>query len=100
MVDEKGHLIALRMTDSSGKTCPLALEVPDFSAGQTPDSGETPYRIVGIAAWLPGYEPIEVTGVQIFPDITTTQELVMIPLEELGSLGEMSEDFDTPPQNL
>jgi len=38
--------------------------------------------------------------VQVFADIVTDQDLVMIPLSELPASRNKAEVFNTPPQNL
>ena len=95
-----GTAIALQITDRSGRITPISLPVPDLAAGQTPDTGEIPFASVNIHARLKGYEQITAERVQVFPDTTTTQDLIMIPLAELPGSWNQSETFDTPPQNL
>ena len=95
-----GTAIALRLTDRSGLTDPVAIPVPDIEAGQTPDTGEVPFAVVNVSARLKGYEQIENENVQIFPDTTTIQELEMIPLSEMPGEYDRREVFITPAQNL
>lgn len=97
---EDGTALALRITDRSGKITPIELPVPDLSAGQTPNTGITPFTAVNLHAQLPGYEQITVERLQVFPDTTTSQDLEMIPLAELPEQWNQNELFDTPPQNL
>ncbi len=95
-----GTAIAMALTDRSGKIPPVALPVPALSAGQTPDTGETPFAAVDLTARLRGYEQITVENLQVFPDTVTLQDLEMIPLSELPDQWSRSETFLTPPQNL
>ena len=95
-----GTVIAMRMTDRSGKISPISLPVPDLSASQAPDTGEIPFATVTIHARLRGYEQITAEGIQVFPNTITDQNLEMIPLSELPSEWDRTEFFDTPPQNL
>jgi hypothetical protein len=90
----------MALTDRSGKITPISLPVPDFAAGQTPDTGQIPFARVNLTARLRGYEQITVEDVQVFPNTMTLQELEMIPLSELPSQWSKSETFPTPPQNL
>ena len=92
--------IALRLTDRSGTIVPVAVSVPDVSAGQTPDTGIIPFTRVNIYARLENYERIEAKDVQVFPDVITLQNLEMIPLSELPESWNQAEVFDTPAQNL
>ena len=95
-----GTAIAMRLTDRNGKITPVEIPVPELSAGQTPDTGLTPFTPVTLHARLKGYEQISALNIQIFPDTTTDQDLQMIPLSEFPNRWDQSESFETPPQNL
>ena len=93
-------MIAARLTDRSGKIDPIEIPVPDIAAGQSPDTGEIPFTSVNLFARLQGYEQIENEAVQVFPGVTTDQNLEMIPLSELPDAWDRREAFVTPAQNL
>ena len=95
-----GTALALALTDRSGRIEPVALPVPDPAASQSPNTGQPGFATVNLQARLQGYEQIGVTGLQVFPGITTVQDLEMIPLSELPSQWGKAERFITPPQNL
>ena len=100
ITDENGKAIAFRLTDRNGKINPIALSVPDVSAGISPNTGIVPFRSIGIRARVENYEQIEAEGIQVFPNTITLQNLEMIPLSELPNQWTKRERFDTPPQNL
>ena len=101
VTDTSGAAIALRLTNRSGQLdTPIAIDVPDLSASQSPNTGVIPYALVNLYARLGDYEAIEIENLQIFPDRTTVQNLEMIPLSELPNAWNKLEVFDTPPQNL
>ena len=100
ITDNEGNAIAMRLTDRSGKIAPIPIEVPNISAGQTPDSDIIPYTNINISARLEDYEQIESQNVQVFPSVLTTQNLEMIPLSELPEAWTRLEQFNSPPQNL
>lgn len=101
ITDSNGDAIALRLTNRGGALdVPVEITVPDFSAGQRPDTDITPFGVVNLYARLKDYEAIEIENLQIFPDRTTTQNLEMIPLSELPDSYNKLEIFPTPPQNL
>lgn len=100
VVDETGRLLGLRLTDSSGMTTPISLEVPDAANSQSPDTGKPAFTPVNLYARAEGYEQILVRGIQVFPNTVTMQELAMIPLSEYPEKWNQAEVFDTPPQNL
>lgn len=101
ITDSNGVAIALRLTNRNGSLdAPVEVIVPDFSAGQRPDTDTIPFGVVNLYARLKDYEAIEIENLQVFPDRTTTQNLEMIPLSELPDSYNKLEIFPTPPQNL
>lgn len=93
------ELIAVWITDESGRTETIAVPTPDLSLSQAP-SEKQPFSVVDITAEHPLYERIIVKDVQIFPDTTTAQILQLIPLTEFPEAWDQTESFDIPPQNL
>lgn len=101
VTDVSGAAIALRLTNRSGfLDSPLEIEVPDLSSGQTPNTGIIPYAVVNLYGRIANYEAIEIENLQIFPGVTTLQNLEFIPLSELPNNWNKLEIFNTPPQNL
>ena len=101
VTDPSGNLIAMRLTNRSGKLDePISIQVPDRAASQTPDTGIVPFTNVNIYARLENFEQIEAENVQVFPDVVTDQDLAMIPLSELPQSWNKTEIFQTPAQNL
>lgn len=95
-----GTAIALRLTDRSGRIEPIPIPVPDRSDSLSPNPPERPFATVNLTARLRDYEQIFIENLQVFADVTTDQDLKMIPLAELPASRSKSELFDTPPQNL
>ena len=95
-----GTAIALRLTDRSGRIDPIPIPVPDRAESLTPNPGERPFTTVNITARLRDYEQIFVDNVQVFADVTTDQDLALIPLSELPASRSKSETFETSQQNL
>ncbi len=101
ITDASGAAVALRLTNRSGTLdVPVEIEVPDLSAGQSPNTGVIPFAVVNLYARLNNYEAIEIENLQVFPNSTTVQNLEMIPLSELPESFNKLEVFPTPPQNL
>ena len=101
VTDTGGAAIALRLSNRSGfLDQPIEIDVPDLSAGQTPNTGVIPFAVVNLYARLNNYEAIEVESLQVFANTTTLQNLEMIPLSELPDSWNKLEIFNTPPQNL
>lgn len=101
ITDKDGNALALRLTNRSGiLDDPVPLEVPDLSAGQTPDTGILPFGVVNLYARAPNYEEIVIENLQVFPNTVTNQNLELIPLSEFPESWNISETFDTSIQNL
>lgn len=92
-------VLAMRLTDRSGRIDPIEVPVPDLAESQSPGN-VAPFTPVMLYARLAGYEQIQVEELQVFADTVTVQNLEMIPLSELPSQWSKSETFLTPPQNL
>ena len=99
VVDDEGRLLGLRTTDSSGKTTPIRLTVPDRAESQSPGQ-EKPFVTVNLYARAEGYEQVLIRGIQVFADTVTEQELQLVPLAELPGSWNQVEVYDIPPQNL
>lgn len=101
VTDTDGSAIAMRLTNRSGQLDqPISINVPDISAGQTPNTGIIPFSVVNLYARLENYEEIFIKNLQIFPNTVTTQNLELIPLAEFPDKWNQSEEFDTNIQNL
>ena len=101
ITDTGGSAIAMRLTDRSGKLAqPVAIAVPDLSAGQSADTGVIPFATVDLYAKLKDYEEILIRSLQVFPQTVTVQDLELIPLAEFPEDWVRSETFTIPPQNL
>lgn len=98
---QDGTAIAMRLTNRSGLTEPIPIPTPDRSESESPeDNGKRPFTDVMLYAYKTDFEQISARNVQIFPGITTVQDLEMIPLSELPDAFDESMLFNTPPQNL
>ena len=101
VLDAGGSAVALRLTNRSGTLDDaIAIEVPDISASQSPNTGIIPFTAVDLIAHLEDYEQIRIKGLQVFPNTVTTQNLEMIPLSEFPAQWSEEEVFNTPSQNL
>ena len=101
VTDVSGNAIAMRLTNRNGmldKSIPI--DVPDASAGQSPNTGIIPYSPVDLYARLENFEEIHIEKLQVFANTVTDQDLELIPLSELPGKWNQAEIFDTPPQNL
>ena len=98
--DGRQALLAVRITDESGKIDPIRVETPPL-AGSTSPGGVRPFALIDLWADAAGYRTVVARALQVFPGTDTVQELEMSPLPEPALEGER---FDTieegPAQSL
>ena len=98
---EDGTAIAMRLTNRSGLTEPIPIPTPDKSESERPEeNGQRPFTDVTVYAFKTDFEQIVARNVQIFPGVTTVQDLEMVPLSELPDRWDENVLYNTPPQNL
>ncbi len=68
-------------TDNSGQTETIDLPAPPIGYSMEPDQLEQPYSEYNIRVEADGYEPVEVSGTEILPEVTAWQNVEMNPLE-------------------
>ena len=100
LTDPEGTVLAMAVTDRSGRIVPISLPVPDLAESQTPDPPEKPYTTVNLYARKKGFELVEARDLQLFAGTTTLQNLELIPLAELPDRFDQSVVYNTAPQNL
>lgn len=99
-VASDGTAIAMRLTNRSGLTEPVAIPTPDRAESETPEENGRPFTSITVYAWKSGFEQVAANNVQIFPGVTTVQNLEMVPLSELPDRWDENVVYNTPPQNL
>ena len=67
-------------TDNSGQTPTVTLPAPPLALSQSPDSEQQPYSEYNILVTSPDYEPVLVSGSEIFADELSLQTIRMNPL--------------------
>lgn len=77
---EPETVVATATTDSSGTTEVIQLTAPPLALSQEPSEIQ-PYTDYNITVEAEGYEPVMVTGSEIFPDELSLQQIRMIPLQ-------------------
>ena len=95
--DGKQHLLNIQTSDQSGNTLPTVIETPAPQDSQSPRPRD-PFSLCDIWAECPGYQLLLVQNVQIFPDVTSIQDLPLIPLAEAG--GRPADRVEISPQDL
>ena len=89
------------MTNRNGNLPkPVPISVPDLSASQSPGTQIIPFATVDLYARIADYEEIQIHNLQVFANTVTAQDLEMIPLSEFPESFNLSESYETPPQNL
>ncbi len=67
-------------TDSSGQTPTVNLPAPPLELSLTPDNEQQPYSEFNISVTADGYEPVFVSGSEVFADELSLQPIRMNPL--------------------
>ena len=68
------------ITDSSGATSPISIETPDVSVSLNEFNPDIPYATADVYTEIPGYFPVRIKGVQIFPGRLSTLPVNLTPL--------------------
>lgn len=66
-------------TDSSGQTETLELAAPPLEYSLNPIIESQPYSEYTLSVTAPGFEPINISGTEILPDVTAIQNITMRP---------------------
>lgn len=66
-------------TDSSGQTETLELAAPPLEYSLNPTIESQPYSEYTLSVNAPGFEPINISGTEILPDVTAIQNITMRP---------------------
>ena len=85
-------------TDSSGETEVVSLPTPPLSYSLDPDSLQQPYAEYNIFVTADGYEPVYVTGSEMFANELSLQPIRMNPIEM--EAGEEEKRVDIPVHTL
>lgn len=93
------RLLALRLSDQSGRIAPIPIETPEKAQSLRP-GGTRPWTNVDLLAEHPAYERVIVERVQLFSGVVTLQDLELIPLSERPDAYNMTEVVDITAQSL
>lgn len=92
-------LLSLQRTDESGLTAPISVDTPALQNSLSPDHAKG-WTDVTVRVSHPDYDGIVVNRVQVFPGVTTVQEMILIPRGAFPTDPGGSETYDVPPQGL
>ncbi len=91
---ESGQTLQQVNTDNSGNTPEVELAAPPLEYSTEPGE-QQPYSEYTLSVTAPGFEPVEVVGAEILPEVTALQEVRMIPRQ-----GDDFERFVIPAHTL
>lgn len=92
-------LLAVRISDVSGKTTPVTISTPAAAESQSPTEASA-WTSLDLIAVHSQYGCILVDNVQVFPGTVTVQDLQFVPTEAGFDVPETPARFDTTPQPL
>lgn len=99
MPDGTQRLLSLQRTDESGMIETVAVATPEAAYSLSPEQPKG-WTDVTVTVSQPEYETVRVNTVQVFPGVTTMQEILLIPRTELPGDGPGGESFTVPSQDL
>lgn len=78
--EEDNRLVSYSLvTDVDGLTPEITLPAPSLDYSLSPNSTESPYSIYNIEISAPGYFTKRISGLTVFPGISSVQLINMIP---------------------
>ena len=92
-------LLSLQRTDESGLTRSVSIDTPPASNRVSAEQGSR-WSSLRIAVSHPNYDSIIVNTVQVFPGVTTLQEMTLVPRGGLPEDPAGTEEFTIPDQGL
>lgn len=87
-------------TNESGKTPKIELDAPLKKYSLTPQTEVRPYSIYQVEASKTGYETTIINGVQIFPDVTSLQDVYLNETSQREETKDEVKTIDIPPHSL
>lgn len=91
-------LLALQLTDKSGETAPVVITTPNRSESQAPGNGSQPWTNVTVLVEHPRFERVTLKGVQVFPGVSSIQNIQMIPVREFDPEYSGAQEYQFTPQ--
>ena len=76
-------------TNSSGQTDNVELEAPPVILSRTEDNIVMPYAEYSIYVSAEGFEPVDVSGIEILSETSSVQEVKMTSATEVGTGSEI-----------
>lgn len=92
-------LLSVQRTDESGMTALVTVPTPDLANSLTPHQPQG-WTDVQVGASHPNFDGVVIRNVQIFPGVTTLQELILVPRGGMPTDMGQTEDITVPPQDL
>ncbi|MBR5144466.1 MAG: carboxypeptidase regulatory-like domain-containing protein [Clostridia bacterium] len=87
--EEDNRLVAYTLvTDFDGLTPEVTLPAPSLEYSLSPDPSESPYSVYDVEISAPGYYTKRISGLTVFPGVSSIQLVNMIPYS-----GEGYEDY-------
>lgn len=90
------NIIEVLRTNNSGQTDSVDLDAPPIELSLTEDNLIMPYSEYSIYVTAEGYEPIDISGIEILSETASVQEVKMTPVEP----GQIGADIVIPAHTL
>lgn len=99
MTGEGPQLLATRITDENGRIQPISIETPERNDSLTPGFPR-PFTDLELLVEHPDYDRVLIENLQIFPNVITQQDIVLLPRSELPEAYNLTELVEIPAQDL
>jgi hypothetical protein len=86
-------------TNGNGQIIPIELPAPKVDYSMEPSANQ-PYAQYTLTVRAPGFEPVEITGVQVLPGVEAIQNVTLFPTEDGLGEGNTAEAFVIPQNTL
>ena len=93
------ELLSVQRTDESGMTALITVPTPELNNSLRPEQPRG-WTDVQIGASHPNFDGATVRDVQVFPGVTTVQEIYLVPRGGLPTDPGVTDNYTTPPQDL
>ena len=97
--DDGTRLLAIRITDQSGRISPIPITTPDRADSLSPGDPR-PWTPVELIVEHPDYERVLVENLQVFAGVNSQQDIELLPLNELPDAYNTTEVIDITAQPL
>ena len=92
--------VGVLSVDANGQSDPIEVETPPKALSLDPNNTQTPYGSYNMTVEATGYLTAIINGIQVFEDITSWQDVSMLPADENSPARAANPVYQIPEHNL